>query len=67
MVELTKTRASQRIGTASMVELEYFCRRCKGHYGSTVPVGTLKDMRCRCGSSDLLVYQLAGEYGAPLR
>jgi hypothetical protein len=60
-------RASRRIGVASRVEVEFFCRGCKGHYSSSVPVGTLSEVRCRCGSDNLLVYNLAGEYGAPLR
>ena len=57
----------RRVGEASRVELEYFCKRCKGHYAATVPVATVKQTRCRCGSDDLLVYNLAGEAASPLR
>ncbi len=62
-----RERITQRIGAASRVDLEYFCRTCKGHFSSSVPVSTLYDATCRCGSSDLLVYNVAGEFSAPLR
>lgn len=58
---------SRRIGASSRVELEYFCRHCKGHFSSTVPVATMDQTRCRCGSSNLLVYAVAGESSAPMR
>lgn len=57
----------RRVGSASRVELEYFCKRCKGHYAATVPVSTVQQTRCRCGSGDLLVYNFAGEFASPLR
>jgi len=59
--------AMRRIGASSRVELEYYCKSCKGHYSSTVPVATMEETRCRCGSPDLLVYNLAGEFSAPMR
>lgn len=49
------------------VEVEYFCRRCKGHYASTVPITKFRETACRCGSHDLLVYSVATEVSAPLR
>ena len=61
------SNARRRIGAASRVEVEYFCRRCKGHYAATVPVGTMRSTRCRCGSDDLLIYNFAGEYASPMR
>jgi hypothetical protein len=67
MVQQREVRTSRRIGVASRIELEFFCRNCKGHYSTTVPAGAVSDARCRCGSDNLLVYNLAGEYGAPLR
>ena len=48
-------------------DIEYFCKSCKGHYSRIVPVDALRQTRCRCGSSDLLVYSIAGEATAPLR
>lgn len=62
-----RERISQRIGAASRVDLEYFCRTCKGHFASTVPVTQMYEATCRCGSSNLLVYNVAGELSAPLR
>ncbi len=62
-----RDRISQRIGAASRVDLEYFCRTCKGHFASTVPVTHMYEARCRCGSSNLLVYNVVGELSAPLR
>lgn len=63
----TGQRIAQRIGASSSAELEYFCRGCKGHYATTVPVARVWDAACRCGSKDLLVYSVAGELAAPLR
>lgn len=57
----------RRVGAASRVELEYYCRGCKGHFSSTVPYAALRQATCRCGSSNLLVYSIAGEATAPLR
>lgn len=48
-------------------EIEYFCRQCHGHYSRTVMLRTLPTATCRCGSSDLLIYQLTAEPSAPLR
>lgn len=63
----TGRRIAQRVGSSSSVELEYYCRGCKGHYSTTVPVVSLWQAACRCGSRDLLVYSVAGEFAAPLR
>jgi hypothetical protein len=60
-------RFDRRVGAASRIEIEYFCRACKGHYSSTVPYASARRAACRCGSQDLLVYSLAGESSAPLR
>ncbi|HET6614555.1 MAG TPA: hypothetical protein VFH62_01600 [Dehalococcoidia bacterium] len=49
------------------VEVEYFCRGCKGHYSRTVPITQFRQTACRCGSQDLLVYSVASEVAAPLR
>ncbi len=57
----------KRIGAASRVELEYFCKSCKGHYCSTVSVTSVSETRCRGGSPELLVYSVAGEFSAPMR
>jgi hypothetical protein len=67
MVQQQVRASSRRIGVTSRMDAEFFCRDCKGHYSASVPVGTLNDMRCRCGSRNLLIYNVAGEYGAPLR
>ena len=61
------TRAARRIGAASRVEVEYFCRRCKGHYAASVPVASVRRTRCHCGSDDLLIYNFAGEFTSPMR
>jgi hypothetical protein len=58
---------SRRIGPSSGVDLEYFCRTCKGHYSRSVPVASFWQTKCRCGSQDLLVYAISGEVTAPLR
>ncbi len=55
-----------RVGRASRVEIEYFCRSCRGHFSSSVPVATLEQASCRCGSHNLLVYNLSGDMNAPL-
>jgi DNA-directed RNA polymerase subunit RPC12/RpoP len=49
------------------IEVEYFCRGCKGHYSRTVSLKALREIACRCGSRDLLVYSVASEISAPLR
>jgi hypothetical protein len=58
---------TRRIGPSSGVELEYFCRNCKGHYSRSVPVASFWQTKCRCGSQNLLVYAISGEVTAPLR
>ena len=55
------------VGAASRVELDYFCRGCKGHFSNTVPVAGLENTRCRCGSDNLLIYSMVGDLNAPLR
>jgi hypothetical protein len=60
-------RLHRRIGTASRVELEYFCRDCKGHFSSSVPLSAIDNAHCRCGSGDLLVYAMSGDMSAPMR
>lgn len=55
------------VGSASRVELEYFCKRCKGHYSGTAAVTGLDAVQCRCGSEDLLIYSMVGDLHAPLR
>ncbi len=55
-----------RVGRASRIEIEYFCRGCRGHYSSSVPVKALSLASCRCGSRDLLVYDLSDDMHAPL-
>ncbi len=67
MSTISSVRTSRRVGVASRVDLEYFCRTCKGHYSSAVAVAALDGARCRCGSDDLLIYNVAGEYAAPLQ
>jgi hypothetical protein len=57
----------RKIGTSTSVELEFFCRRCKGHFSRTVPVAALHRATCRCGSDNILVYAISGEMSAPLR
>jgi hypothetical protein len=49
------------------IDVDYFCRTCKGHYSRTTPIRTLQDLACRCGSHDLLVYSVASDGAAPLR
>ena len=58
---------SRRIGPVSYVEMEYFCRACKGHYSRSVPIAKFSRQACRCGSTDLLVYSLSGDVSSPLR
>ena len=55
-----------RVGRASRIDIEYFCRSCRGHFSSSVPVGALEQASCRCGSHNLLVYNLSGDMNAPL-
>jgi hypothetical protein len=68
---VNKHRVPPRLDVRSVpttgVEVEYFCRNCKGHYSRTVPVKHFRETACRCGSHDLLVYSVASEVSAPLR
>jgi hypothetical protein len=63
----TKLDLTRRVGRTTSVEIEYFCRTCKGHYSRVVPVKAFETTRCRCGSSNLLIYSLAADITAPLR
>lgn len=63
----TKLDLSRRIGRTTSVEIEYFCRTCKGHYSRIVPIKAFESTRCRCGSANLLIYSLAADVTAPLR
>jgi hypothetical protein len=63
----TKLDLSRRVGRTTSVEIEYFCRKCKGHYSRIVPIKAFESTRCRCGSSNLLIYSLAADVTAPLR
>ncbi|HYM15911.1 MAG TPA: hypothetical protein VEZ14_10150 [Dehalococcoidia bacterium] len=64
---LRRTRGLRsRIGRASRIDIEYFCRSCKGHYSASVPVGLFQGASCRCGSRDLFVYSVVGDQSAPL-
>jgi hypothetical protein len=58
---------ARRIGRTTSVEIEYFCRTCKGHYSRVVPIKSFESTRCRCGSANLLIYSLAADVTAPLR
>ena len=55
------------VGAASRVEADFFCKRCKGHYSGTFAVTGMNELRCRCGSDDLLIYSMVGDLNAPLR
>lgn len=63
----TRLRSARRLLTTTSAEVEYFCRGCKGHYGRAVPLAALRELACRCGSQDLLVYSLSADNEAPLR
>ncbi len=56
-----------RMGPTQAADIEYFCRTCKGHYSRIVPVDSFWNTYCRCGSQDLLIYNIASEASAPLR
>jgi len=60
-------RLSERLGPTQAADVEFFCRGCKGHYSRIVPVDDFWKTTCRCGSHDLLVYNVASEGAAPLR
>jgi hypothetical protein len=64
-MQVSAMRALAQIQTRE-AEIEFFCRTCRGHYSSTVAVDALSRKTCRCGSSDLLVYQLTAGANAPL-
>ena len=64
---LRKLANSARVGPTVAVDIEYFCRSCKGHYSQAVALDSFWKTGCRCGSKDLLVYSVAGEVSAPLR
>ena len=61
------TRLDLRGVPTTGVEVEYFCRGCKGHYSRTIPVKRFREVACRCGSQDLLIYSVATEVSSPLR
>lgn len=42
-------------------ELQFFCRGCKTHDSRTVLARRWREVRCRCGSSDLLIYRVADD------
>jgi hypothetical protein len=42
-------------------EMQFFCRGCKGHDSRTLPASQWRELRCRCGSTDLLVYRMADD------
>ena len=57
---------SHRLGEPGRVltpaaELQFFCRGCKGHDSRTLPATRWREVRCRCGSSDLLIYRVAND------
>jgi hypothetical protein len=62
-----KAKLGRRVGPTQAADVEYFCRACKGHYSRIVPVESLLQTSCRCGSRDLLIYNVSGEAAAPLR
>jgi len=66
-IQRSAMAALARVQTQA-ADVEYFCQKCCGHYSSTVRLEALSNLRCRCGSGELLVYQLAGDNtAAPLR
>lgn len=67
MIPHNSRAVGRMVGAASRVELDYFCKRCKGHYSGTVSVTGIDTMHCRCGSADLLIYAMVGDLNAPLR
>lgn len=48
-------------------DVDFFCRRCKGHYSRTAPVRTIGELACHCGSRDLLIYAVSSDGVSPLR
>ena len=64
---MLKLSLSKRVGPTQAADVEYFCRRCKGHYSRIVSLDQFWQTACRCGSTDLLIYNVSGEMAAPLR
>lgn len=64
---MQRLRLSKRLGPTQAANLEYFCRGCKGHDSRTVSLDQFWQTACRCGSRDLLIYNVNGETTAPLR
>ncbi len=62
-----KLDVARHVERTTSVEIEYFCRTCKGHYSRVVPVKAFETTRCRCGSGNLLIYSLAADITSPLR
>jgi hypothetical protein len=56
-----------RTAPTTAIDVDYFCRGCKGHFSRTTPLRRMSDLACRCGSTDLLIYSVAGDTAAPLR
>jgi hypothetical protein len=71
VIDVNQHKVPSRLNLRSVpttgVEVEYFCRGCKGHYSRTVPIKQFRETACRCGSRDLLIYSVASEVSAPLR
>jgi hypothetical protein len=42
-------------------EVQYFCRACKVHDSRTLREGQWRELRCRCGSTDLLIYRVSDD------
>lgn len=66
-MSLSRLSLGKRVAPTTMADVEYYCRGCKGHYSRIVAVDSFWQTACRCGSSDLLIYSVAGESAAPLR
>ena len=64
---MRKLALSKRVGPTQAADVEYFCRSCKGHYSRIVSLDAFFKTQCRCGSADLLIYNVSGEMAAPLR
>lgn len=64
-IQTSVLQSLARVATSD-ADIEYYCRRCRGHFTRTVPVRALASATCRCGSRDLLIYQLTAEASAPL-
>ncbi len=64
---MQKLARSPRVGPTQAADVEYYCRGCKGHYSRIVALDAVFKTQCRCGSADLLIYNVSGEMAAPLR